>query len=76
MRTIQVSEFEENCLALVAEVARGGETLLIVQNGRPVVELRPYSGGREKSPFGLHPELQIKGDILNPIDEDAWKAIK
>ena len=75
MRTIQASEFKAKCLALMDEVARSGEVLVVTKNGRPVAELRPYSGGRAASPFGLHREVEIRGDILSPIDEDAWKAL-
>jgi len=75
VRTIQASEFKAKCLALMDEVARSGEVLVVTKNGRPVAELRPYSGGRAASPFGLHREVEIRGDILSPIDEDEWKAL-
>jgi len=74
MQTIQASEFKAKCLALMDRVAESGETLVVTKNGRPVAELRPYSGARAVSPFGLHCNLIIKGDILAPIDDDAWHA--
>lgn len=76
MSTIQASEFKARCLALMDDVARTGETLVITKNGRPVAELRPYSGGRTTSPFGLHKDIEIRADVLSPIDEDAWKALE
>lgn len=76
MKTIQASEFKAKCLALMDEVARSGEVLVVTKNGRPVAELRPYSGGRALSPFGLHRELRIRGDILSPIDDEAWSALE
>ena len=75
MHTIPASEFKARCLALMDDVARTGETLVVTKNGKPVAELRPYSGGRAESPFGLHANLEIKGDITAPI-EDAWKALE
>ena len=75
METIQASEFKARCLALMDEVARTGEVLVVTKNGRPIAELRPYSGGRKDSPFGLHKDLGIHGDIVSPIDEDAWEAL-
>ena len=76
MQTIQASEFKARCLALMDDVARSGEVLTITKNGRPIAELRPYSGGRSGSPFGLHTGLQITGDILSPVEDDAWKMLE
>ncbi len=74
MRSIQASEFKAKCLALMDTVARTGETWVVTKNGRPVAELRPYSGGRVASPFGLHAGLDIRGDVLAPLEADLWEA--
>ena len=74
MHTIQASEFKAKCLALMDTVATTGETWVITKNGKPVTELRPYSGGRIDSSFGLHPLLSIHGDVIEPLEEDLWKA--
>ena len=74
MRTIQASEFKAKCLVLMDNVATTGETWVVTKNGKPVAELRPYSGGRIDSPFGLHPLLSIQGDVMEPLEEDLWKA--
>ena len=76
MQTIQASEFKAKCLALMDDVARSGEVLVVTKNGRPIAELRPYSGGRSGSPFGLHSGLEITGDILSPLEDGAWKALE
>lgn len=76
MHTIQASEFKAKCLALMDDVARSGRVLIVTKNGRPIVELRPYSGGRAGSPFGLHPHLQIVGDILTPLEDISWEAFE
>lgn len=56
------------------EVSRTGETWIVTKNGRPIAELRPYSSGRTESPFGLHPDLEITGDIVLPLEDADWKA--
>lgn len=76
MQAIQASEFKAKCLALMDDVARSGDVLIVTKNGRPIVELRPYSGGRSGSPFGLHSGLQITGDILSPLEDDAWEVFE
>lgn len=75
MQTIQASEFKAKCLALMDRVANSGETLVVTKNGKPVAELRPYTGGRAGSPFGLHRKLRITGDIISPVAENDWKAL-
>ncbi len=75
MQTIQASEFKAKCLALMDQVSASGETLIITKNGKPVAEVRPYSGGRKDSPFGLHKTLTIQGDIIAPLEE-SWEAME
>jgi prevent-host-death family protein len=75
MHTIQASEFKARCLALMDSVASTGEVWLVTKNGRPDAELRPYSGGRVDSPFGMHRSVQILGDIISPIEDAEWKAL-
>lgn len=77
MRTIQASEFKAKCLALMDQVARTGETLVVTKNGRPVAELHPHRGVRAKSLIGLHKgQLTIHGDIVSPVGTDLWNALK
>lgn len=77
MTTIQASEFKAKCLALMDQVARTGETILVTKNGRPVAELRPHRPPRVQSPLGLHEgQSVILGGIMEPIDAGAWKALK
>jgi prevent-host-death family protein len=72
MQTIQISEFKAKCFSLVEAVATTGEVLVVTKNGRPVVEVCPFSGGRVGSPFGFHPRLQVLGDIFSPLDPSDW----
>jgi prevent-host-death family protein len=75
MQTIQISEFKAKCLSLVDTVASSGEVLVVTKNGKPIAEVRPFSGGRANSPFGLHPGLQVLGEIVTPLDTDDWDAL-
>ena len=72
--SIQASEFKAKCLALMDDVAKTGDTWVVTKNGRPVAELRPYSGGRVSTPFGLHPKTEIHGDVISPLEDGLWKA--
>lgn len=75
MRTIQAVEFKAKCLLLIDDVAATGEVLVVTKNGKPIAELRPYSGGKTGSPFGLHRDLRVLGDIVTPIAADDWKPL-
>lgn len=73
MRAIKVSEFKAKCLKLMDEVAQSGEPLVVTKNGKPIAQLSPISRER-KSIWGLHKgQIEILGDILEPIDMD-WEA--
>jgi len=76
MRTIEASEFQARCLALMDDVVATGQVLIVTKNGKPIAELRPYSSGREGSPFGLDRDLRILGDIVAPIAADDWKPLQ
>ena len=73
MDSVKASEFKAKCLALMDEVARTGESLVITKNGKPVAMLAPY-GRKRASLAGLHRDsVRILGDIVSPIDE-PWEA--
>lgn len=74
-QTISASQFKARCLGLMDQVAATGEVLGITKNGRPVAELHPCPRPRRPSPFGLHPGVEIQGDILAPIDI-PWSALE
>ena len=76
MQIIKASEFKAKCLALMDEVARTGKPVVVTKNGKPVAELRAYTGKRPKSPIGLHKGLiRIDGDIVSPMDLE-WEALR
>lgn len=77
MATIQASEFKAKCLALMDEVARTGQSIVVTKNGRPIAELQPHRPPRAKSIIGLHKgRIAIKGDIVAPLGRGLWDAMK
>ncbi|OGA03810.1 MAG: prevent-host-death protein [Betaproteobacteria bacterium RIFCSPLOWO2_02_FULL_62_17] len=77
MHTIQASEFKAKCLALMDEVARTGQAIVVTKNGRPVAELRPHRPPRARSLIGLQKgRIAIKGDIVSPVGARLWDASK
>ena len=74
-RTIKASEFKAKCLALMDEVERTGDPVVITKNGKPVAELVPHRRARPKALGLLKDTLFITGDIISPIDVE-WDALK
>jgi antitoxin (DNA-binding transcriptional repressor) of toxin-antitoxin stability system len=48
---------------------------VITKSGKPVTELGPLPGQRAETPFGLHPTLEIRDDVVAPLVEDLWKVL-
>jgi prevent-host-death family protein len=77
MATIQASEFKARCLALMDQVARTGETIVVTKNGKPVAELRPHRPPRARSLIGLHKgKVTVRGDIIAPAGARLWESLK
>ena len=75
MTFIQASVFKARCLALMDDIARSGESLVITKNGKPVAELKPYQPPRAQSLIGLTgAQGEILGDIIEPSTL-AWDAL-
>ena len=75
-KIVKASEFKAKCLALMDEVARTGESVVVTKKGQPVAELVPHRPKPKKDAFGiLKGELVITGDIMSPIDVE-WNAMK
>lgn len=74
-RMIKASEFKAKCLALMDEVERTGQPVVITKKGKPVAELVPHRASRPKALGLLKDRLFITGDIISPIDVE-WNALK
>lgn len=76
MKTINVSAFQAQCLALLEEVAKTGEPVTILKHGTPVAQLVP-----SPPPSGPHAQtallgtVHLHGDIEAPVlPPEAWEA--
>jgi prevent-host-death family protein len=74
-RIIKASEFKAKCLAVLDEVDRTRQPVVITKRGKPIAKLIPYSA-KKPALWGLFKdELFIEGDIISPIDVE-WEALK
>lgn len=83
IKTISASAFKARCLALMDEVARTGESIVITKNGKPVARLAPAPGrvGLRKPVFGLHKgmvmpigDVDLDAPVIDPADWTADEA--
>jgi prevent-host-death family protein len=74
-RMIKASEFKAKCLALLDEVERTGDRLVITKKGKPVADVGPHKP-EKRGLLGLFKgRMEIVGDIISPIDVE-WEALK
>jgi len=74
-RMIKASEFKAKCLAVLDEVERTRQSVVITKRGKPVAELVPHVAKKRELWGLLKDELFIEGDIISPIDVE-WEAPK
>jgi prevent-host-death family protein len=72
---IKASEFKAKCLAIMDEVERTGQSVVITKKGKPVAELVPHRERKKNARGVLKNCLFITGDIISPIDVE-WEAEK
>lgn len=75
-RQLGASEFKTRCLGILDEIAETGVPVTITKHGKPIAEVVPIRSKARKSYFGGWEHLiQVKGDIVSPIDVE-WDAMK
>lgn len=74
---VSVEEIQRDLSAYLQRV-EAGETLVIVQAGQPVAEVKPIvSGAKALRPFGLCAgEFIVPDDFDVPLPEDILKAFE
>ena len=75
MRTIAAGKFKANCLAIMDEVQKKREAVLITKRGKPVAKLVPATGEAKDDFFdSMKGMAKITGDIVSPaFDLDEWE---
>jgi prevent-host-death family protein len=78
MDTLPVSTFKATCLAALERVRTTGRPLLVTKRGVPLAQVVPPP--REpvgESAFGaLSGSIEELGDIVAPVAEEDWEALR
>jgi prevent-host-death family protein len=72
--TLTVSKFKATCLAVVEEVAKTKQGVIITKRGKPIAELIPYEAATE--PVSLKNTVAFLGDIISPVVQEDWEALR
>jgi prevent-host-death family protein len=78
MEMIPISKFKATCLAVLEEVRRSGQPVLVTRRGEPIAEIVPPS--RPASPESwlgaARGTGRIIGDLVEPVaGSEEWEAL-
>jgi prevent-host-death family protein len=78
MREIAISEFKAKCLALLDEVEKTKQPLLVTRHGKPIAEINPPAPVENVSWIGsMKGTGKILGDIVSPAsDIEDWEVLR
>jgi prevent-host-death family protein len=69
-KTVPAGHFKAHCLALVDNVARTRQPLIVTKRGKPVAKIVPTE---PRTPGDLLGSVKFHGDIIAPV-LDKWKV--
>lgn len=73
MKKMAAGKFKAQCLALLDEVAREHETILVTKRGKPVARVVPAADQEETLKEKLKGSILHEEDILSPVPV-TWEA--
>ena len=72
--TIAISQFKSHCLEILDKLQNNQEIIIITKRDKPIAKVEAIMTKPNLSLFGiLKNKAEIKGDILEPINE-KWDA--
>jgi prevent-host-death family protein len=77
MRKIPAGKFKASCLALMEDVRRTRNPVLITKRGRPVAKLVPADTSSDDFIGRLEGVVRIVGDVESPVEPpESWEALR
>jgi prevent-host-death family protein len=79
MTEVSISEFKAKCLALLEQVRRTRQPILVTRHGKPVAEVIPPAPIFDRAAWidSMKDSMEIVGDIISPAtDEDEWEVLR
>ena len=77
MKRIGAGEFKARCLALMDDVRKTREPVVITKRGKPVAKLVPADDAEQEFIGRLKGVIRSVGDIESPIEPpEAWEVLR
>jgi len=78
VKEVAISEFKAKCLAILDEVQKTQQPILVTRRGKPVAEIGPPPPKTDRAWIGsMKGTSKILGDIISPAnDESDWEALR
>ena len=77
MKKMPAGEFKARCLAVMEEVYRTKEAVLVTKRGKPVAKVVPAESGAREFLGRLEGRVRITGNIEEPIEPpETWEALR
>lgn len=73
MKRIAAGEFKAKCLALLDDVAKTHEQLIVTKHGKPVACVIPYLEEEQAVRNPLKGSVIFEADLVSPI-ETTWEV--
>ena len=75
MKRIAATEFKTHCLAILDEVARSSEEIVILKRGKPIARLLPILQQGDSPQATLVGSMVASDDLIQPpLPPEAWEA--
>lgn len=76
MKTMLISEFKAKCIAVLKEVARSGEPVVVTLRGRPMARVEPFTNGVTGKRLGvLKGSMRIRRDLPRVDTTKDWEML-
>ncbi|MFO1184323.1 MAG: type II toxin-antitoxin system prevent-host-death family antitoxin [Bauldia sp.] len=76
-KQVSKSAFKARALELLREVEQSGQSLVVTDRGKPVVEVRPLAKADRPDPREyLRGKLLFYLDPTEPVGAEDWEALK
>ena len=75
MKEMRAGQFKAQCQAVMDEIQRTGEPILITKHGKPIAKLVPVPGALDEIFGYMASKVKIVGDFARPITPlEDWES--
>lgn len=72
MKTINIHEAKTQLSALLAQIEKSGEAVLICRHGKPIADLVPHRKRNRLEPHPVMGRIGLHYDPTEPLCADEW----